>query len=143
MYNNLIEIVNDRFIYKFVPKQDLLNFNYVNSFGFNYIARDIFNAILQNKIHVGDNIMSFMTKRYYDKKILSEKLKYASIYDYFFNENAVLRCDLQTNTNLLIKNFLNLCIYDFNDITSKTILLLKLNNRYSFLIADKIFNEFD
>jgi len=55
-------------------------------------------------------------------------------FDYFFDKNGILKCDLSTNTNILIKNFLNTVLYSFRDPRSRTILLQKLNSKYPILI---------
>ena len=73
----------------------------------------------------------------------SKKFCLKQVYDYFFDNNGILKCDLDTNINMLIKNFLNTIIYELIDNKAKTMLLLKLNSKYPFLISEKIFYEFD
>ena len=65
---------------------------------------------------------------------VAEKLEKSCRYDYFFDSNGILKCDLYTNKSILIKNFLNTIFYDFTDVKAKIILLLKLNNKYPFVI---------
>ncbi len=43
----------------------------------------------------------------------------------------------------LIKNFINSVIYDFNDPLSRIALLQKLNNKYTVLIREKVYEEFN
>ncbi|MDE6586609.1 MAG: hypothetical protein K2K80_08015 [Clostridia bacterium] len=143
MLDKLFCIINDEITIKYIPRNDLLKFNLVNSNGFCYTARDIYNAILQKKFKVGDNILPFINNKITDKNVIYEKLKCGSKFDCFFTENAILKCDLNTNLNILIKNFLNLIIYNLNDTVTKNILLSKLNSRYPILIKNKIFNDFE
>lgn len=143
MTDKLLEIINDNTIFKFISHKELLNFNLINKDGFNYVARDIFNSIIQNELHAGDSIMPFLNNSKLDKKDISEKLESSKEFDFFFNENAILKCDLETNINVLIKNFLNLTVYKINDILSRLILLLRINSKYSILTKDIIFNEFE
>lgn len=74
---------------------------------------------------------------------IAEKLEDSRKYDCFFDNYGILKCDLDTNKDILIKNFLSTILYDLTDDKSKTILLLKLNSKYPFLISEKIFYEFD
>lgn len=143
MLDELLRIINDDITIRPISRKDLLKYNLVFNNGFSYVARDIFNAIIRNELHVGDNLMPYIMQKITDKKDISEKLESSSEFDYFFNKNAVLQCDLDTNFNLLIKNFLNLSIYNFQDIFTRVTLLVKLHSKYSFLIRDKIFYEFE
>ena len=73
---------------------------------------------------------------------MEERLKLSAEYDYFFDEKAILRCDLETNKNIFVKNILNTIISELSDIAVKIMLLVKLQNKFPFLIRDKVFNEF-
>lgn len=143
MFDKFFCIINDNITIRPTSYIDLLKFNSVNCDGFYFVARDIYNAIIRQKLHVGDYILPFINTKLKNKKNIADILESSSIFDYFFNKNAVLKCDLNTNTNLLIKNFLNLLIYNLNDIDTKIILLQKLNSKYSIFISDKIFDDFE
>ncbi len=142
MTNELYLIIKDRAVLHRISFKDLVGFHNLNRRPFLHIAQRVYNDILQKKICVGDNIMEYINKHLTENEII-EKLKNASKYDYFFDSNGNLKCDLNTNTDILIKNFLSTIIYRFNDDLAKTILLLKLNNKYSFLISEKFFYEHD
>ncbi len=134
MFDNLTHIINDNTNFKLISQTDLLKFNFIYKNGFYYVSRDIINAIINNKLHMGDNIMPFITNIITDKNIINKILNYNSKFDLFFDKNKNLLCDLDTNVNLLIKNFLNLSIYNFKDKITKIILLQKLNNTQFFII---------
>jgi len=85
--------------------------------------------------------MSYLSENLTDKEI-TERLEKSSKFDYFFDKDGILKCDLDTNKNILIKNFLNTVLYDFRDPRSQTALLLKLNNKYP-ITSEKIFNEYN
>lgn len=143
MLKNFLSVVNMDFCPKETNIKDLLNFNFVNSNGFYHISKEVYNAILQKKLRVGDSILPYINKTMKNKKRINTKLKMSSEYDFYFNENAVLKCDLETNTSNLIKNFLNSVIYEINDNFTRIVLLAKLQCRYPILLKDKIFCEFD
>lgn len=143
MLKELFCIIYDDIEIKITSPKKLLKYNLINNNCFKYVAVDIYNAIIRGKLRAGDNVMPFIMKTIKEENIISEKLKSCSVFDYLYDENAILKCDLNTNTNLLIKNFLNLTIYNFYDLFSRLILLMKLNSKYSFLISDKIFIDFE
>lgn len=143
MLKNFLSVANMDFCPKETNIKDLLNYNFVNSNGFYYISKEIYNAILQKKLRIGDSILPYINKTMKNKKRINAKLKMSSVYDFYFNENAVLKCDLETNTSNLIKNFLNSVIYEINDNFTRIVLLAKLQCRYPILLKDKIFCEFD
>ncbi|MCI8499154.1 MAG: hypothetical protein HFE28_00885 [Clostridia bacterium] len=143
MLKNFLSIAHMDFLPKKINIKDLLNFNCVNSNGFFHVSKEVYNAILQKKLNAGDSILPYISKIIKNKKQLNIKLKMSCDYDFYFNEDAILKCDLETNSNNFIKNFLNLIIYEINDNLSRIKLLIKLQCRYSILLKDKIFNEFD
>lgn len=141
--DKLFCIINNNIALKPISHKDLLEFNSIYSNGFNYVARDIYNAIIQKKLHAGDDILSFINHRLKDNNVKCAKLESSSKFDYFFTKDAILKCDLNTNINILIKNFLNLSFYNLSDTVTKVILLSKLNSIHPFLIKDKIFENFE
>lgn len=166
IFNNCKSIASlgiDTISIKNNPKliKNLLNFNLVNNSCFRCIAKKIYSDILHNKIHAGDSIKPYIEeiykneKKYDESRILIEKLygnnnnnneiikrlELSNIYDYYFDENAILRCDLETNRNIFIKNFINTIISEFIDIFAKMLILVNLQKTYPILIEDKIFNE--
>ena len=146
IFNNFMQIAKLDLNCKISSIKDLKYFNEVNNNFFYLAAKKVYNAILHKKLHAGDSIIPYINKVYINdqlQKILSEKLKMCSIYDYFFDENAVLKCDLDTNLNMLIKNFINSVLYNFTDYSTKIILLNKLKMKYPLLIKDKNFYDFD
>ena len=122
----------------------LLNFNLVNNSQFRHFSKDIYNAVLQEKLHAGDNLQPYIDKSYKndDEHEFEKRSKLSTEYDYYFDEKANLRCDLETNKNTFVKNMLNTIISELSDLAVKILLLVKLQNRFPFLIRDKIFNEF-
>ena len=40
--------------------KDLLNFNFVNNNDFRHVSKEVYNAILQKKLHVGDSILPYI-----------------------------------------------------------------------------------
>ncbi len=86
--------------------KDLLNFNFVNNNDFRHVSKEVYNAILQKKLRVGDSILPYINRVIKNKKLINTKLKMSSEYDFYFNENAILKCDLETIINNLTKNFL-------------------------------------
>lgn len=121
-----------------ISVNDLIGFQDLNHSPFLNIAQQVYNNILQNNIHAGDNIIGYIKAQLTDVQV-NDKLEKSRKYDYFFDSNGILKCDLKTDTNILIKNFLSTILSRFTDNTAKTILLLKLNNKYPLLITDKIF----
>lgn len=121
---------------------DLVNFNLAINSQFRHFSKVIYNAILQAKLHAGDNLRPYIDKSYQNKHEMEERLKLSAEYDYFFDEKAILRCDLETNKNIFVKNILNTIISELSDIAVKIMLLVKLQNKFPFLIRDKVFNEF-
>lgn len=73
---------------------------------------------------------------------VAEKLEKSCKYDYFFDSKGILKCDLDTNIKILIKNFLSTIIYDLVDHKAKITLLMKLNNKYPFLMSENVFDEY-
>lgn len=122
--------------------RDLFGFHYLNRPPFIHTARQVYNDILQKKIHAGDNIMEYIKTNLTDIQV-TEKLETSCKYDCFFDNNGILKCDLVTNRNILIKNFLSMIFYGVNDNQAKTILLLKLNSKYPFLISENILCEYN
>ncbi len=122
----------------------LLDFNLATNSHFRHFSKNIYNAILQGKLRAGDNLKQYIDKSYKNnhENEMEERLKSSAEYDYFFDEKANLRCDLETNKNILVKNILNTIISEFSDFAVKILLFVKLQNKFSFLIRDKIFNEF-
>ncbi len=123
--------------------KDLLNFNFVNNNDFRHVSKEVYNAILQKKLRVGDSILPYINRVMKNKKLINTKLKMSSGYDFYFNENAILKCDLETNINNLTKNFLNSIIFELNDNRTRIGLLAKLQCKFPILLKDKIFYEFD
>lgn len=60
----------------------------------------------KKKLRVGDSILPYINRVIKNKKLINTKLKMSSEYDFYFNENAILKCDLETIINNLTKNFL-------------------------------------
>ncbi len=133
MLNELLSIANIKECSSKISTNDLLNFNLLNHNSFYYNARKVYNDILQKKLHAGDNIILYFADNLTASEI-AYRLQKAEKFDYFFNKHGILKCDLQTNRNILIKNFLNSVIYSFNDPYSRATLLLKLNEKYPILI---------
>lgn len=142
MTNELFLIIKQNNTLRRIDYKDLVGFYQLNRRPFLYTARQVFNDILHKKICVGDNISEYI-KTYLTDFQVAEILKNSCKYDYFFDGNGILKCDLDTNKNILIKNFLSSILHDLTDDKAKTILLLKLNGKYPFLISEKIFYEFD
>ncbi len=130
IFYNFSKIVNaqiDPYKIQLVPPNELQNFNSINNYGFNKVTESIYNAILLKNLYAGDSIVPFIKNNYKNShEILLAKIQSSNIYDYYFDANAKLRCDLSANYNLLIKNFLNLLLYDFYDYQAKELLLAKL-----------------
>ncbi len=130
IFYNFSKIINtqiDPYKIQLVPPNELQNFNSINNYGFNKVTESIYNAILLKNLYAGDSVVPFVKNNYKNShEILLAKIQSGSIYDYYFDANAKLRCDLSTNYNLLIKNFLNLLLYDFYDYQAKELLLAKL-----------------
>ena len=120
-------------------------FSLINSENFWEVSKLVFKAIFQNKIHAGDKIMPYIEKVYgtKNKKIIGEKLKKSSVYDFYFDEDAILRCDISCNTDIFIKNLLNTIIFEFIDYTTRIYMLSKLQYKYPFSIIDKVFEDFN
>lgn len=142
MTNELFLIIDTNEILHRISIKDLIGFFDINHSPFLHTARQVYNDILQKKIYAGDNIMKYIKEHLTDIQV-TEKLQKSSKYDYFFDNNGILKCDLNTNINILIKNFLNTIIYDLTDNKAKILLLLKLNNKYPFLIKESPFDEYD
>ena len=153
---SFIDFIFDSFIsltdINFSPKKALtlesvkvlLNFNFVNNSQFRHFSKDIYNAILQGKLHAGDNLKSYIDKSYSNdnEHEIQKRLKLSAEYDYYFDEKANLRCDLETNKNTFVKNVLNTIISELSDQAVKILLLVKLQNKFFFLIKVKVFDEF-
>lgn len=132
MTNELLFIVDNNEILHNISFEDVCGFHYLNRRPFLYVARQVYNDILQKKIHAGDNIMEYI-KTHLTEMQVAKELEKSRRYDYFFDDNGILKCDLDTNRSILIKNFLNTVIYDFTDDKAKIIMLFKLNSKYPFL----------
>ncbi len=133
MLNELLSIARIKECSRQISTNDLLHFNLLNHNSFYHNAKSIYNDILQKKLHAGDNIILYFENNLTASEI-AYRLQKAEKFDYFFNKHGILKCDLQTNRNILIKNFLNSVIYSFNDPISRAALLLKLNTKYPILI---------
>ena len=142
MTNELFLLIDYCEISHRISYKDLIGFYHLNHHPFLCITRKIYNDILHKKLRAGENIMEYIKARMTDIQI-AEKLEDSRKYDCFFDNYGILKCDLDTNKDILIKNFLSTILYDLTDDKSKTILLLKLNSKYPFLISEKIFYEFD
>lgn len=142
MTNELFLIINHREISLRTSLKDLVGFYHINCHPFLCTTQKVYNDILHKKLQAGDNIMEYIKTNLTDSQV-AVKLENSCKYDYFFDSNGILKCDLYINKNILIKNFLSTILYNLTDNISKTILLLKLNSKYPFLISEKIFYEFD
>lgn len=140
--NKFIDLLFDKFMEIFdfeifsTPKNEILNFFTLNEHFFYQISFDIFNAILHKEIHIGDSILPYVTE-FPNKTHFSLILEQSSKYDYYFDNKGILKCDLETNVNTLIKNILNTLVYKFYNFESKILFLSKMSSRYSFLIENK------
>ena len=126
-------------------KRVLFHFNLATNSRFCHFSKNVYNAILQGKLRAGDNLRWYIDKSYknnYEQEI-EERLKSSAEYDYFFDEKANLRCDLVTNQNTFVKKILNKVISELSDFAVKILLFVKLQNRFSILIRDKVFDTFD
>lgn len=137
MTNELFLIINQNEIQHTITGKALFEFNNLNHRPFLCTAQKIYNDILQNKIHAGDSIIKYIKIKLTDKEV-EERLEKSCKYDYFFDNNGILKCDLNTNKNILIKNFLNTIIYYLTDNVAKMIILLKLNNKYPFIKGETL-----
>lgn len=148
IFNTFISLTEINFspkkVMTFETIQVLLNFNLVNNSQFRHFSKDIYNAVLQAKLHAGDTLKPYIEKSYKNnnENEIETRLKLSAEYDYYFDDKANLRCDLDTNKSVFIKNLLNTIISELNDLTVKLLLLVNLQNKYPFLIRDKIFSEF-
>lgn len=116
-----------------ISADDLFQFGAINDNIFYYCAMSVYNDILQDRLHAGDNIMSRLMEPFEDCEtihILNESCKF----DYFFDKDGILKCDLKTNREILIKNFINSVLTNFNDVNSQLEILRKLNFKYPILI---------
>ncbi len=142
MLNELLSIASIKESSRKISTNDLFYFNLLNHNSFYHIARRVYNDILQKKLHAGDNILL-----YFEDNLTASEIAYrldkAEEFDCFFNKHGILKCDLETNRNILIKNFINSVIYSFNDPGSRAALLLKLNTKYPILTRGKISDEFN
>lgn len=133
MLNELLSIASiNKFSCK-APVNDLFYFNLINHNYFNYSAKRIFNDILLNKLHAGDNIIPYLAENLTGFEII-ERLENSCKFDYLFDTDGILKCDLTTNKDILIKNFINTVIYGLRDPDSQAILLQKLDSKYPILI---------
>lgn len=133
MFNELLSITSIKGVARQISATDLFDFNSLNGNSFYHTAKKIYNDILQKKLYAGDNVTKYFKTDLSDKEI-AERLEKSCKFDYFFNKDGILKCDLNTNTNILIKNFLNTVLYSFIDPDSRTALLQKLNSKYPVLI---------
>lgn len=141
MSNELFSIIHNNVILHRISCKDLVGFLDLNRSPFLHTARQVYNDILQKKIHAGDNIMQYVKEHLTDIQV-AEKLEKSCKYDYFFDSKGILKCDLDTNIKILIKNFLSTIIYDLVDHKAKITLLMKLNNKYPFLMSENVFDEY-
>ncbi len=142
MVNELLAIASIKECPHQISLGDLLMFNLLNFGSFYNNAKNVYNGILQKKLHTGDNIKIYLEQNLAEFEI-DNIYKLAEKYDCFFNINGILKCDLEADRNILIKNFINSVIYDFNDLLSRIALLQKLNNKYPILIREKDNEEFN
>lgn len=142
MANELFLITESNEISRRISYKDLNGFLELNHGSFLRTVRQVYNDILQRKIRAGDNIMKYLKECLTEIEV-AEKLEKSCKYDYFFDSNGCLKCDLVTNINILIKNFLSTIISGLTDDSAKIILLLKLNKKYPLLICEKVFDEYD
>lgn len=140
MLNELLSVASIKEFARHVSARDLFDFNSLNHNSFYHSAKKVYNDILQKKIHAGDNIMQYLKTNLTDTEI-AERLEKSDKFDYFFDKDGILKCDLDTNRNTLIKNFLNTILYSFSDPSSRAILLQKLNSKYPLLTRAKIFKH--
>lgn len=115
-----------------ISTDDLYQFRLLYCNNFYYSARRVFNDILQNRLHAGDNIMSNLMEPFENCEAIN-LLNDSCKFDYFFDKDGILKCDLKTNRETLIKNFINIVLTNFNDINSQIALLQKLNAKYPIL----------
>lgn len=141
MVNEFFAICNRNTISHRISFEDLIGFLNINHNPFQHTARQVYNDILQKKICAGDNIIKYIKEHLTDIQF-TRQLEKSYKYDCFFDNNGILKCDLDTNINILIKNFLCTIIYGLTDNDAKIILLMKLNAKYPFLISEKIFDEY-
>ena len=134
LYNRFIEI----FDYKIsnVNKLDLLNISALNNSNFYHLSIDIYNAIFQKQIHIGDSILPYVEKFSEKEKFITWFYK-SRDYDLYFNEKLLLKCDLETNINSLIKNFIISIAYQFCNQENYLLFLSKMSSHYSILIKSK------
>lgn len=116
-----------------ISADDLYQFSLINGNNFYYAASRVYSDILQNRLHAGDNITSHLTE-VFGKCDVAESLNDRCKFDCFFDKDGILKCDLKTNRETLIKNFINTALTDFCDINSKIAILQKLNAKYPILI---------
>lgn len=142
IYNSFTQILNIELNSNITNIQNLIEFNSINDNEFYSLFKQIYNEILKDKIHYGDNIYQYFKEFGENEEmqnVISKKLKSSTKYDYIFDNNYILKCDMKTNFDILIKNIINSTIYEFNDYFTKIILLIKLQTKYPLLIEDKIF----
>lgn len=132
MLNDLIAVASIKEFSSQISERDLCDFNTLNANSFDQTAKKVYNDVLQKKLHAGDNIMEYLKTDLSDKEI-AERLEKSCKFDYFFDKDGFLKCDLDTNKTILIKNFLNTLLYGFKDLRARNILLLKLNSKYPLL----------
>lgn len=135
MLNELLSIAGIKEFARQISARDLSDFNSLNDNSFYHSAKKVYNDILQRKLHAGDNIMKYLKTDLSDQEI-AERLEKSCKFDYFFDKDGILKCDLEKNCNILIKNFLNTVLYSFKDQSSRITLLLKLNCKYPILIRE-------
>lgn len=134
MINEFLAVANCNEIEREIDINNLLYFNFLNNYFFKLDVKRVYNDILQNKLHAGDNIKSYFdTDNIIDLQFFN-KLDIAEKFDCIFNKFYILKCDLETNKNILIKNFINTVLFDFDDISARISLLKKLNTKYPILI---------
>lgn len=133
MLNELMSVVSSKEFSCQAPINDLFYFNLINHNSFDLSAKRVYNDILQKKLHAGDNIMPYLAENLTPFEIV-ERLENSCRFDYFFDTDGILKCDLDTNKDILIKNFINTVLYSFRDPDSRAILLQKLNSKYPILI---------
>ncbi len=129
MLNELLSVASAKEVTRRIPTKDLSDFNSLNNNSFYRSAKKIYNDILQKKLRAGNSIISYLSENL-TKKQIAESLEKSCKFDYFFDKNGILKCDLDTNKKILIKNFLNTVLYGFKDPDSRTVLLQKLNDKY-------------